>query len=141
MAKVPTRVFDNPNGRGIVQFVRDEQRHVYLTIAGESAFEGDDLCDTCRYVFTKVTPADSLRGAVDEDVADRVASLLKDVGGMPDELALAEIASLLAPGRYTAALVALTPQLTMPGDALDYFAHEAVETWGVDPYFGTPHSP
>jgi hypothetical protein len=29
----------------------------------------------------------------------------------------------------------------MPGDPKDYFANEAVATWGLDPYFGVPESP
>lgn len=122
--------------------MRDEQRKVHLSIGGETAFEATPAtCDTCHYLFTKLRPADSLKDAVDPDLVERIRGLLKDMREMPDELALGEVASVLERGRYTAALVSLVPQLTMPGDEHDYFAHEAVETWGLDPYYGAPHSP
>jgi hypothetical protein len=39
------------------------------------------------------------------------------------------------------ALANLRPVMVMPGAEGDYFAHEAVATWGVDPYFGVGHFP
>jgi hypothetical protein len=43
--------------------------------------------------------------------------------------------------RYTALLQDVTPHLVRPGDPSDYFAHEQVATWGIDPALGEPESP
>lgn len=137
-----TTEFENVGGQGIVDFVREEDRRVYLTIGGETAFEGSpDTCDTCASVFTKLTPADSLQESVAAEAAGRISQLLQDVRAMPEARTLAHIGAVLPHGRHSVVLAALTPVLTMPGDSSDYFANEAAATWGIDPYFGVPHSP
>jgi hypothetical protein len=70
-----------------------------------------------------------------------LAEILKDLERLPDRKTLATIGKVLAPGRYSVMLVRLTPRLAIPGDESDYFAREAVDTWGLDPYFGVAHSP
>jgi hypothetical protein len=134
--------YDNASGQGVVEVVSKSRGEVYLTIGGETAYRvRDDLCDTCAYIFEKVYPAQSLREGTGEDDARRLAEILKNLERLPDQETLAAIGKVLAPGLYSVMLVRLTPRLAIPGDGSDYFAHEAVDTWGVDPYFGVAHSP
>jgi hypothetical protein len=139
---VEVRDYSNDRGQGIVDVVLKDRKEIYLTIGGETAFQtGYDLCDTCAYLFRKVVPAQKLSDGATEEVAHRLSSLLRDMRHIPDSSTLQEFGAILAPGMYSAALVRLTPELTMPGDSKDYFANEAVATWGLDPYFGVPESP
>jgi hypothetical protein len=134
--------YDNASGQGVVEVVSKGQGEVYLTIGGETAYKvGEALCDTCEYIFEKVYPAQSLREGTGEDDARRLAERLKNLERLPEEETLATIGKVFAPGPYSVMLVRLTPRLAIPGDGSDYFAHEAVDTWGLDPYFGVAHSP
>lgn len=120
----------------------NDHGEVFLMIGNDSAFlVGEGTCDTCRYIFTKVYNAQSLTDGTPAEVAERISLALRDVNGMPDNTALRELGFVLAPGNYSVVLVSLTPSLVMPGDPNDYFATEAIATWGVDPYFGVGHSP
>ena len=134
--------FDNSNGKAVVDLVLDDDRAIFLTIGGEKAFQtGYWICDTCRYIFTKLTPAQRLTDRTTEDVAARLSAQLRDINEMPVENSLLEFAAVLPRGTYSVVLTRLVPQMVMPGDGADYFAREAVATWGVDPYFGVGHSP
>jgi hypothetical protein len=134
--------FDNTLGQGVVDVVIRGESQVYLTIGGETAYRvGYDVCDTCAYLFEKVRPANSLAKAIPQDEARTVADLLKDVEGVPKAAGLELIGRIFAPGTYTVLLKRLTPRLVLPGAEDDYFAQEAVSTWGVDPYFGVADSP
>jgi len=70
-----------------------------------------------------------------------VAQLLKNLQRLPDEKTLATIGRVLAPGTYSVMLLRLAPQLALPGDQSDYFAHEVVDTWGVNGFTGVADSP
>lgn len=48
---------------------------------------------------------------------------------------------VLPKSQYSALLLDLTPQLVTPGSRFDYFSHEQVATWGVDPVVGSPEDP
>jgi hypothetical protein len=134
--------YDNASGQGVVEVVSKGRGEIYLTIGGETAYRvGYDLCDTCAYIFEKVYPAQSLSDQAGKDDARKLAEMLKNLERLPDDEALATIGKVFAPGTYSVMLVRLTPRLAIPGDESDYFAREAVDTWGVDPYFGVAHSP
>jgi hypothetical protein len=134
--------FQNERGQSVVDVVLKDKKEVYLTIDGETAFQtGYDVCDTCSYVFRKVVPAQRLTDGATGELARQLSIALKDVRHMPDAAMLADLGTIFAPGTYSVALVRLTPELTMPGDPKDYFAKEAIATWGLDPYFGVPVSP
>ena len=44
-------------------------------------------------------------------------------------------------GAYQVLLSQVQPKLVVPGDENDYFTHEQVELWGIDSFWGLPHSP
>jgi len=139
---VEVREYSNDRGQGIVDVGLKDRKEIYLTIGGKTAFQtGYDLCDTCTYLFRKVTPAQKLTDGATQEVAQRLSVLLKDLLHLPDNRALEDFGIILPAGKYTVALARLTPQLTLPGGTNDYFANEAVATWGLDPYFGVPDSP
>jgi hypothetical protein len=92
--------YDNASGQGIVEVVSKGRGEVYLTIGGETAYRvGEDLCDTCAYIFEKVYPAQSLREGTGEDDARRLAEILTNLERLPDEEALASIGRSLRRGR------------------------------------------
>lgn len=48
---------------------------------------------------------------------------------------------MLPKSDYTVLLLEVTPRLVEPGSPSDYFSHEQVTTWGVDPVAGSPDDP
>jgi hypothetical protein len=54
---------------------------------------------------------------------------------------LSSLGRLLPPGDYAVALLTTRPHLVVPAGELDYFWHEGPELFGIDPYYGVPHSP
>ena len=134
--------FDNADGRSVVALVVDEHREIFLTIGGEKAYQtGFRICDTCRYIFNKLVPAQRLTDGTTEEVAAQLSRRFRNVTTIPDRGELATYASVLDPGTYSVVLTRLNPRLVMPGSAEDYFSREAIETWEVDPYFGVGHWP
>ncbi|MDQ6527158.1 hypothetical protein RB608_26325 [Nocardioides sp. LHD-245] len=49
--------------------------------------------------------------------------------------------SALPLGDYVPILLDLQPRLVMPAQAEDYFAHEQVDTWGLESFWGLPVYP
>jgi hypothetical protein len=136
------QVFNNDDGAGIVDFVLDNGKQWHLMLGEDPAYlAGYALCDTCRYVFTKVMPGQRLSDATPEEVADKISAVLSDVPAMPDDNTLHLLGQVLPRGEYSVALLTVKPRLAIPGRPEDYFANEAVATWGLDPYFGVGHSP
>ncbi len=94
--------FDNPEGQPVVELVLGEDREIFLTIGGEKAFQtGSWICDTCRYIFTKVVGAQGLTDGTTDQFAERLSRDLCDIATMPDQRSLREFASVLAPGAYS----------------------------------------
>ncbi|WP_434612066.1 hypothetical protein [Arthrobacter sp. A5] len=62
------------------------------------------------------------------------------MAGIDDEV-LRVYEKVLPKSEYTVLLIDLAPRLVEPGDASDYFAHEQVTTWGVDPVVGAAENP
>jgi hypothetical protein len=136
------RDFNNVDGSGIVDFVRGGADEWILALGGDPAYLASiAVCDTCRYVFTKVMPGQSLSEATPEELTDSISSLLADLQAMPNDHTLQVVAQVLPKGPYSVALLTVEPRLATPGNPEDYFAIEAVATWGLDPYFGVGHSP
>jgi hypothetical protein len=113
-----------------------------VTIGGETAYKGPyDRCETCAYLFVKVRSAQSVPEGAGKDDAGKLAELLRNLQRLPDEETLATIGRVFAPGMYSVMLLCLAPRLALPGDRSDYFAHEVVDTWGVNRFSGVADSP
>src|SRR6266536_2040208 len=107
----------------------------YLMLRGERAFHVGNVCDTCEFFFER------LDGASDKVSPEGVAARLRGgVHDLDDEVVQA-VMPVLPVGRYHAMLFDVTPESVQPGSSADYFGHEQVELWGIDPALGKPHDP
>jgi hypothetical protein len=105
-----------------------------LTLRGVPVFELNLWCGTCPALFQKMNdPAEA-----DLDVANQRLNAGLD---RLDDAVLRAYGSALPKSHYTALLLEITPQLVRPGGALDYFSHEQVSTWGIDPIVGSADNP
>lgn len=105
-----------------------------LTLRGVSVFELGLWCGTCPALFQRLS---------EPEAADLGASnerLNAGLGAIEDDV-LQMYGKVLPRSSYTALLLDVTPQLVTPGSAGDYFSHEQVATWGVDPVLGSPENP
>lgn len=97
-------------------------------------FELGLWCGTCPALFQKLSEPDAADlGIVNERLNAGLATIEADV--------LRAYGKALPRSQYTALLIEMTPQLVTPGSRSDYFAHEQVATWGVDPMVGSPENP
>jgi hypothetical protein len=134
--------YDNTSGQGVVEVVSNHQHEVCVTIGGETAYKGPyDRCETCAYLFEKVRPSQPMSEEAGQDDAGKLTELLKNLQRLPDEKTLATIGKIFAVGTYSVMLLRLAPRLAFPGDQSDYFAHEVVDTWGVNRFSGVADSP
>ncbi|XVV17115.1 hypothetical protein ACQP2X_22880 [Actinoplanes sp. CA-131856] len=105
-----------------------------LFLRGWATFELALWCGTCPALFTKLAEPE----AADLGLAnDRLNAGLQRI----DDDVLAVYGTVLPESEYTVLLLEIRPRLVEPGDRFDYFAHEQVTTWGVDPVLGGPEDP
>lgn len=105
-----------------------------LTLRGVPVFELGLWCGTCPALFQKLSePADA-------DLAVANGRLNAGLGVIETDV-LRAYGKALPESHYTVLLTDMTPQLVTPGSMSDYFAHEQVATWGVDPVVGSPENP
>ncbi|USQ80026.1 hypothetical protein [Ornithinimicrobium faecis] len=97
-------------------------------------FELNLWCGTCPALFKKLNePPIASLGLTNQRLntgLDRI-----------DDEVLRTYGNVLPKSVYTVLLLELTPQLVRPGTSSDYFSHEQVATWGVDPFVGAPEDP
>lgn len=106
-----------------------------LTVAGKPAYNLSPLCDTCDFIFERMEGANQSAGS--EAVEGALRSGLDS-----HETAVVEGAASAVPdGDYRVALLDVLPRLVLPGDEGDYFTHEQLEVWEIDPFWGLPHNP
>lgn len=105
-----------------------------LTLRGVPVFELGLWCGTCPALFNKLN---------EPEVADlELANQLLNTGlDAIDAEVLRVYGEALPKSQYTALLLEMTPRLVVPGGPSDYFSHEQVSTWGVDPFVGAPENP
>lgn len=105
-----------------------------LALHGVSVFELNLWCGTCPALFKKLTNPD----AADLGLANE---LLNCGLSVIDDSVLRAYGKALPESEYTALLLETTPRLVLPGTPTDYFSHEQVTTWGVDPVPGAADDP
>jgi hypothetical protein len=105
-----------------------------LTLRGASVFELSLWCGTCPALFKKLA---------EPEVADLgLANELLNAGlDRIDDQVLQVYGTVLPESAYTVLLLEITPRLVEPGSPSDYFTHEQVMTWGIDPVVGSVEDP
>lgn len=106
-----------------------------LTIEGKPAYDLGTMCDTCDFVFERMTGAN--QSVEPAGLADALRS------GLPalDARTVSTAGQALPDGDYRVALLDVVPQLVWPGDEHDYFTHEQLDVWEIDSFWGLPHNP
>jgi hypothetical protein len=106
-----------------------------LFAADKPAFELSFWCGTCQFVFRRLEGANE-GGSLDA-LQERLARGLNDL----DDHVIEQFGSALPVGEYVPILLEVRPRLVTPAQAGDYFAHEQVETWGMESFWGLPVYP
>jgi hypothetical protein len=92
-------------------------------------------CNTCEFWFER---RDGANGSLSlRDAAEALNHGLVTL----DEKITQNIADCLPNGDYIVILGRMAPKLVLPSDQNDYFCHEQVQLWGIDPFWGLPHHP
>ena len=105
-----------------------------LTLRGAPVFELGLWCGTCPALFQRLgEPEDADLGVANERLDAGLAGI--------DTAVLRAYGKALPASHYTVLLLDMTPRLVAPGSTSDYFTHEQVATWGVDPVDGSPEDP
>jgi hypothetical protein len=105
-----------------------------LLLDDEPAFELSFWCGTCAFLFRRLDGANQTVSV--EQLQDR---LTVGIGLEPD--IIATFAELLPEDEYLPLLLSVTPRLSLPMRAGDYFAEEQVATWGLSGFWGLPEYP
>lgn len=105
-----------------------------LTLQGGAVFELSLWCGTCPAMARKLS---------EPSIADLgLANELLNAGiERIDDRVLAAYGAALTDSTYTVLLLDVLPHLVAPGSTADYFSHEQVSTWGIDPVAGGPEDP
>lgn len=107
----------------------------YLTLDGKKAYHIGNICNTCNFFFERLGGAN--RSVAAAEVADELAS---GVTSLTDGV-VESWGRALPEGEYIACLFEARPALVAPGSDADYFAHEQIDLWGTDGFWGMAHHP
>jgi hypothetical protein len=132
--------FENVNGEGLIGFEAEgggswQRWHRFLTLDGKRAYEIGNVCGTCEFYFEK------LGGANRTFSGRRLSAELEDLRVPPSSALLAALCRILPKGRFTVVVTDARPRLAMPASEFDYFSNEGPNLFGVDTFYGVPHSP
>src|SRR5436309_12207228 len=99
-----------------------------LTLEGDPVYDLSIDCNTCSFLFQRVGVPRP--GVVPVSIlSDRLREGLVHL----EEFSIAAFASLLPESEYLVALLKVRPTLVKPGDDRDYFLHESVRLFGLEP--------
>lgn len=107
----------------------------YLTVYGKKAYHIGNICNTCTFFFER------LEGANKNISADAIAGALQVGIARLDADVVAALTKILPNEKYQMLLLRVLPQQVQLGGAGDYFSHEQIALWGMDGFWGLPHSP
>ncbi len=107
----------------------------YLRLDDKRAYEFGITCNTCQFWFERKSGANASISL--DEVADSLNNGLTTL----DETMIQSIARNLPAGDYIAMLCRVVPKLVLPASIEDYFCHEQVDLWGVEPFWGLPYDP
>lgn len=107
----------------------------YLCVEGKKAYHIGNICGTCAFFFERM---DGANQSINPEKV--INSLNAGIEQLDDEL-LQKLQEIFPDGEYVVLLSKINPTLARPGDKNDYFAHEEIDTWGLDGFWGMPHFP
>ncbi len=107
----------------------------FLTIEGKPAYHIGNVCNTCEFFFERLEGAN--RSISPAEISETFESGLQNL----DFLLLDKIKLILPDGEYVAMLSDIAPQKVSLGSENDYFTNEQAKLWGIDGFWGLPHSP
>jgi hypothetical protein len=107
----------------------------FLTIEGKPAYHIGNVCDTCEFFFERLEGAN--RSISPAEISEIFESGLQSL----DSSLLDKIKLILPAGEYAAMLLNVAPQKVSLGSDNDYFTNEQAKLWGIDGFWGLPHSP
>jgi len=123
---------DNP--APVIAFEYDN-RERYLVVNGKRVFDlGFGGCDTCAFLFEK-------KGYESRLSPLALATILRAGHDLLDPAVLATVGSILPSDDYGVVATDVRPVETGPGEADDYFAHESIDFFGLDPTWGVADTP
>lgn len=121
---------------GIAETPSGRPKTPYLTVRGRPAFETSFWCGTCAILFQRRSEFDGYLPP--GQMRDRLAHGL----GMLDPEVVTAFLSFLTVGDYLPMLLEIRPQLVHPGDDMDYFTREQLQTWDLtNDLDGEPNDP
>jgi hypothetical protein len=121
---------------GIAETPPGPSRTPYLTVKGRPAFETSFWRGTCAILFQRRSESDSY--LLPGQMRDRLACGLDTL----DPEVVTAFLSLLTAGDYLPMLLEIRPLLVHPGDDMDYFTREQLQTWDLtDDLDGEPNDP
>ena len=107
----------------------------YLTVDGKNAYHIGNICNTCSFFFERLDGANQSVGS------EAIADTLNDGVTSLDEHVVSELSKIVPNEKYEVLLLRVNPKLVQLGGEGDYFSHEQVSLWGIDGFWGLPHSP
>jgi len=107
----------------------------FLTVEGKPAYHIGNVCGTCSFLFERLEGAN--QSISPAEISDSLRQGLRQL----DESLLGKIKTILPNGEYVAMLLEISPSQVFPGSAQDYFTHEQIDLWGIDPFWNLPHHP
>ncbi len=107
----------------------------FLTIEGMPAYHIGNVCDTCEFFFERLEGAN--RSISPVEISEKFENKLLGL----DSSLLDKIKLILPVGEYVAMLLDVAPQKVSLGSDNDYFTNEQTKLWGIDGFWGLPHSP
>ncbi|HEY9219431.1 MAG TPA: hypothetical protein VIO94_15395 [Phenylobacterium sp.] len=109
--------------------------HRYLTINGDHAYEIGNVCNTCAFFFER--KAGAVEGLDVGELAEALETGLRSL----DRTLTSRLAEMLPAGSYETLLLRSVIRAVKLGEPGDYFVDEQMQNWGLDGFWGLPHSP
>ncbi len=107
----------------------------FIAVNGQNIYHIGNVCGTCSFFFEKLI--DNKKSINPKEVIEKLNVGLTSI----DDNTIEILREIIPNGFYEIALLTIIPKFTVVGQPSDYFAKEQVDLWGIDGYYGVPHSP
>jgi hypothetical protein len=94
-----------------------------------------NICNTCAFLFERLDGANDrvTLEKIEKELANGVLGLTTDT--------VSAVTEALPAGSYEACLLTCRPVVAQPYAPNDYFSHDQIQLYGIDPFWGLPHDP